>query len=364
MMAMYIRDFFVRSFFIIFSKKKIKKISGVFSIVFTHNMGGGTEKYLKGQLKKEVNDCLFITNYPLIIDFYVIKYEGRKYLYTLARLKKILLGLQTSEIIINSLVFFRKRQEILNIIKDLKSKNDCKLTVLFHDFYPVCPNYTLFCNGKNCTEYCSKEEILDYKKSWSKIFDCADELRTFSNSSREILLGFIPEYSQKITVIPHSVEYLKNITPVQYSSIPPLKVGIVGFINSEIKGSEILRRLSDNLDLYIVGGTSIRKKGINKLGRYSSIEALKELIEKNKITVILFSSVCAETFSYVISEIMALGLPVVCFSVGAQQEKIEKYEKGVICQSFDTNDIISAINKAYSFYSLESSSMSVVDVKK
>lgn len=347
---MYIGDFFIRLFFIIFSKKKIKNLPDDLSIIFSHNLGGGTGKYLKNQIKKIVNPCIMIANYPLLIDFYMITYNNKRYLYTLSRLKKILLTLKISEITLNSLVSFRKRPEILYLINKLKSKNKCKLVVLFHDFHPICPNYTLFCNNHNCTKYCSQKEILSYKESWIQTFELADELRTFSSSSKDILLGFIPEYSKKITVVPHPLEYLKNLTPVRYPYILPLKVGVVGSITSKIKGLEVIRKLSDNLDLYIFGDIFIKKNGIHKMGKYSSIEMLKELIEKNKITVIFFPSIWAETFSYVVSEIIALDLPIVGFAVGAQAEKIKNYEKGVICQDFDTKSIIYAIKKAYALY--------------
>ena len=41
--------------------------------------------------------------------------------------------------------------------------------------------------------------------------------------------------------------------------------------------------------------------------------------------MVLFSSVCAETFSYVVSEVIALDLPLVGFPIGAQGEKIANY---------------------------------------
>ena len=82
------------------------------------------------------------------------------------------------------------------------------------------------------------------------------------------------------------------------------------------------------------------------MGKYT-INTLKNLIEKNKITVLLFPSICVETFSYVVSEMIALDLPVVGFPIGAQGEKIANYKKGVLCHGFDTKNIIYAIEKAY-----------------
>lgn len=344
-----LKDFFTKLFFIFFAPKTIKKISDNLTVFFTHNLGGGTDKYLRHQLTSVDGACLVISNYRLLIEFYVLTYDNKKYLYTFPRLKGLLNKLQVSEIIINSLVSYRKLFETLNLIQTVQTKNNCKLKILFHDFYPICPNYTLFCDNKNCTQYCTKKEIIEYKESWTKLFEVADELRVFSNSSKDILSQFRPEFSQKITVVPHSLDYLKNITPVKYQKIPPLKVGVIGSIYSKVKGIEVIRKLSDSMDLYIFGDIPIKKSGIHKMGLYN-IDSLKELLEKNEITVILFPSVWAETFSYVVSEIIALDLPVVGFSIGAQGDKIKDYSKGVISQDFETKNIIYAINKAYAIY--------------
>lgn len=344
-----LKDFFTKLFFIFFAPKTIKKISDNLTVFFAHNLGGGTDKYLRHQLTTVDGPCLLISNYRFLIEFYVLTYNNKKYIYTFHRLKGLLNKLQVSEIIINSLVSYRNLIETLNLIQIVQTKNKCKLIILFHDFYPICPNYTLFCDNKNCTQYCSKKEIIEYKESWTKVFEIADELRVFSNSSKDILSKFRPEFSQKITVVPHSLDYLKNITPVKYQPIPPLKVGVLGLITSEIKGLDIIKKVSDNLDLYILGSTTIKKSGIHILGTYT-IDSLKELIIKNRITVILFPSVWAETFSYVVSEIIALDLPIVAFPMGAQGEKVKNYSKGVLCQDFATKSIVSAIEKAYALY--------------
>jgi glycosyltransferase involved in cell wall biosynthesis len=77
---------------------------------------------------------------------------------------------------------------------------------------------------------------------------------------------------------------------------------------------------------------------------YHGKYALKELpgiISKHKISMALFTSIWPETFSYTVSELMMLGMPIMCFDIGAQGEKVKAYDKGIICR--DADDMVSKI---------------------
>ena len=52
-------------------------------------------------------------------------------------------------------------------------------------------------------------------------------------------------------------------------------------------------------------------------------------MEKSGTQVVLFPSICPETFSFTLSEIFAMELPVVGYDVGAQGRRIASYEKGI-----------------------------------
>lgn len=125
-----------------------------------------------------------------------------------------------------------------------------------------------------------------------------------------------------------------------------MKVGIIGAINTEIKGLQIVKDLSKKIDLYILGKINIQSRHIHKCGSYT-LETLKEKVIESGVNVILFPSICRETFSYVVSEIMALSLPCVSFALGAQKEKIESYKKGVICKDYKIESVIESLQKAY-----------------
>ena len=52
---------------------------------------------------------------------------------------------------------------------------------------------------------------------------------------------------------------------------------------------------------------------------------LVDLVEKHGINMLFFASVWPETFSYVVGEMMALGLPIVAFDMGAPAERLRTY---------------------------------------
>ena len=52
-------------------------------------------------------------------------------------------------------------------------------------------------------------------------------------------------------------------------------------------------------------------------------------MEKSGIQVVLFPSICPETFSFTLSEIFAMELPVVGYEIGAQGRRIADYKKGI-----------------------------------
>ena len=60
------------------------------------------------------------------------------------------------------------------------------------------------------------------------------------------------------------------------------------------------------------------------MGRYK-VSELDKIIMEQGISAVLFPSICPETFSYTVSELIHVGIPVACFNLGAQAEKIKGY---------------------------------------
>ncbi|HEX3061720.1 MAG TPA: glycosyltransferase, partial [Usitatibacter sp.] len=74
----------------------------------------------------------------------------------------------------------------------------------------------------------------------------------------------------------------------------------------------------------------LRSPRLTVTGTYERAQ-LVDLVESHGINMLFFPSVWPETFSYVVAEMMALGLPVVAFDLGAPAERLRGYPKARMC---------------------------------
>jgi glycosyltransferase involved in cell wall biosynthesis len=79
-------------------------------------------------------------------------------------------------------------------------------------------------------------------------------------------------------------------------------------------------------------------------GRYIRDE-LPQLLEKHEIHAILMTSIWPETFSYTTSEAILLGYPVICFNLGAQAERVKRYNCGIVCDEISAQSLLAAIEQ-------------------
>lgn len=88
---------------------------------------------------------------------------------------------------------------------------------------------------------------------------------------------------------------------------------------------------------------------VSYFGEYKC-ENLQEIIEDNEVSIVVFPFLVPETFSYVISELMLMDIPIICFNLGAQAEKISNYSKGIIAKDrINLIDILRNIKENNSF---------------
>lgn len=265
-----------------------------------------------------------------------------------------------SEIYVNSLVHVTNIKKILHLVCCNKEKYpETKVRYFVHDFHCVCLIVNLFVNGHYCKINCTKEycklyladniiDISKWRSMWGLFFANVDEVRCFSNSSKNIFCSVYPMVPKNVvTVIPHDTTHI-FYHPIKYNEKDPLHIGVIGNIRPEFKGrnviKELIKRFGDEVPITLIGSSfndlKIRKKKVEYLGRYNQKE-LPDLVIKSHVNFIIFPSLCPETFSYVISEIIAMNLPVICFDIGAQGERVEAYDKGVVCQN--TEELFSYI---------------------
>lgn len=331
-----------------------------YELIVTSQLGGGTEQFLRNYVA-EKKDVLILTSYlygPTNLLTLENLQTKKKTVFHIEELGDLLKSGQIVWVTVNTLVQNYYTFHIMEII----GNSPVPFRYFVHDYYCICQKYTLFVNGCFCNwEHCETKKCFseinklwfpplvsteNWRNIWGNFLQKAQEIRCFSQSSKDLLLHTYPNLvASSVTVLPHSMSYC-SFTPVSYES-GRLCVGIVGSINSVEKGSCIVHsflRYAKNKDfeVFVIGAyqkiCKPRGKNIHYMGTYENTR-LQEIVEQTGVNVFFFPSICPETFSFLVSEQMMMDLPIVCFDIGAQAYKVRAYYKGMICDSQNPEEI-------------------------
>lgn len=326
------------------------------TIVFTHNLGGGTESYVRKNFYKDNILIVRLLSYRND-SFFLLENMNQQKVIRKGKIFGFLDTLNINAIIVNSLCAYRRPNDILKYVSNKSSK--CEITYLIHDFHCICKNGMLIYKNKFCKYNCNscsfnKKTINKWRKMWGTFLYCIDDIICFSNSSKEIICSFYSSVNSKIKVIPHSMDYCvfeQIITDTTFQNI-----AIVGNCSSVAKGKLIIKKLvpvikkAKKRKLYIIGKTPFLlhrdSTYIKYIGPYD-LKVLPKILISGKIGVIVFTSILPETFSYAISEFMKLGLYIVSLNLGAQGEKLQKYDKAVFVQDLEPETILEGVEKCF-----------------
>lgn len=91
----------------------------------------------------------------------------------------------------------------------------------------------------------------------------------------------------------------------------------------------------------LIIGPSVKETEFEATGYYDKEELGKILTEK-KINFVVFPSICNETFSYVVQELMLLNVPIVSFKCGGHAERVAKYSLGELADETSVDSLYSA----------------------
>ena len=243
--------------------------------------------------------------------------------------------------------------EQLKNIRETTCKNHISVKMLFHDFFAVCPTINLlnnqdeYCNLPDCSvcNQCLKNnkslQALDYgtmeqwRDEWRTFLQSCTEVVVFSNSTKEIAEKTFGKMDN-VVVIPHQIGYMPQIEK-KNKTTETLNIGLLGVLTKH-KGGMIVADLVDkiekehlNVKIRLIGTScvDIDSPVFSQTGAYTR-GAIPRLTLQNDIDVFLIPSIWPETFSYTTEEIMKMGMPVMCFDIGAPAERVKKYEKGII----------------------------------
>lgn len=229
--------------------------------------------------------------------------------------------------------------------------------VLFHDFFPLSPNYTLlgadgvFAGVPDASSTAADHAwpglsglsasmtLAEWRAMWHEFLSKAEGLRVFSTDSAHHVATAYPDLADRIGVAPHR---LRNRPPRMSRPTGSERViGILGDLN-RAKGAEVVANLSKVLSqkaerprlahLGNLDPSYALARGHVRHGAYRLTE-LPALVERYRISCWLMPSVWPETFSFATHEMLATGLPVFCFPLGAQAGAVAQAPNGHVLTS-------------------------------
>ncbi len=220
------------------------------------------------------------------------------------------------------------------------------VSVLFHDYLPLSPSYTLLgsdgayrgvpmpgdtadpAHGFRRPDG-TRGDLADWRAAWAPLIARAERLEVFSNNSRGLVATAFPEAADKIVVTPHrtSPGNLPVMPAPEAGGVPV--IGVLGNIAPH-KGADVLARLSRHLAksrearLVLLGNLDPAYRLAHPAvvhGDYQLAD-LPTLVRHYQIGCWLIPSVWPETFSFTTHEALASGLPVLAFDLGAQGDLV------------------------------------------
>ncbi|MGA9526358.1 MAG: glycosyltransferase [Myxococcaceae bacterium] len=246
-----------------------------------------------------------------------------------------------------------------------------------HDYYAVCPSWNMFDHARGASCACDPEIKepgclaalfermgvpepdpiglrLTHRRAFTTLVEIAEGVIFPSESARQIVSRYLPLPARTV-VIPHGLDIA---SPRQRAPRGDrLRVAVVGEVAHPIKGADgylelVSRTESDPLEWHFFGTTKLtdfearltraRATDIHFHGRYRREDITGLLAERGIDLVVLLPAV-NETFSFVLSEAWAAGVPVLALRRGSLEERISASGAGVTCADMD--EIVAQLRK-------------------
>lgn len=354
---------FLKSYLSLINQKNI-------TLLFDHFGGGGANLFSREALQDLLSDNHLIIRLGTIDGCWVGLIRHKNFDQELFMLfeehdgvLKFASSLGSVNVLLNSLYGVNNFDEFSrDFAFFVRQSNPLGITFLLHDYLSICPSLHLlgsnhrYCgvprNSIECNSCFSKldlnlwlhnyagakkisaKTIESWRSNFVEIFKTVTKITYFSNSSKLIFQGVFPEFAHLLEKQDSKLTQHNLLRPVR--RFKNLHIGFIGPI-SQIKGRDKILGLNKYLkerDLLVpqtvLGDWSTgAPPDIRVHGKYE-IERLPDLIEEIEVSVIFFSSIVPETFSFVLTELFAMNIPVVCFDLGAQAERVKNYPLGIV----------------------------------
>ena len=333
------------------------------TLIIDHDLGGGANSFRKKVVEDELKKghIVILFTYHVLLLQYVLeiytKNSSKRFSIDIDSLLALPQSIKISRIFYNTGVSFERPEDLPILLTTMSERHKIPLTLAINDYFVICPSQFLldhrgkYCDIPSinvCKECLSKNEFgfislfLDrdikiWRNRWEQALQTASEIICFSKSSKKLLEKAYPllDFQEKIVIRPHRVSPPSKVPKINLES--DLHIGVVGHINIH-KGGYVIKELADHIKRkglpirITVFGTiegACDPKVVRLLGEYK-FDELPTLIESSGANIFFMPSICPETFSYVTHELIQMRLPLVCFNLGAQAERVATYEKGLI----------------------------------
>ena len=250
-------------------------------------------------------------------------------------------------------------------LPQVANKLNIPVILSIHDFYFLCPFYTLLDeNNKYCEGICqdndencympwniledinSKEIISDWRKNVLGMFSFIDYFIAPSYFIKELFLSIYDNETvineNNFKIIEHGRDFPRltktyNETPLMHK---PIKILCLANNLDVMKGSEVIKSIKnedkDNfLEFHFLGNCreSLKDYGTEH-GHYMREEFYDKILEIKPSFIGIFS-IWPESFCHTLTESWSCGIPVLGSNIGVVKERIQKNSGGWI---IDIND--------------------------
>ena len=250
---------------------------------------------------------------------------------------------------IHSLAGFTEPEQVASWLA-AAAQGEGEMSIHWHDHYFICPTRHLlsadriYCGLPNVSacahclpknSHCldaplRKADVAVWREQWGAVMKNVSEIRVFSESSAALVQQVWPALASTVNCQPHDVSH---VTLVQLAPAPDaeLRIGVIGRIGAHKGAAEVaalarhIKEQQQPAKITVFGTLEERATPsvVTETGPFAEGE-LADLCASKGINVFWLPSVWPETFSFVLHEMKAMGLPVLAYDVGAQADTLRR----------------------------------------
>jgi GT2 family glycosyltransferase len=323
-------------------------------VYVAHALGGGAEKYLEARIARHLGDGEAAVvlrvggGHAWRLELYTRLGSTQGRTNDTALIETLLARLPRLRLIYSCGVGARDAVALPEVLLHI-ARGDGRahaVEVLFHDFFPLSPSYTLLGQGgvfrgvpvaggpladdpahRYTRPGRPDASLADWQNAWGGLVSVAERCVVFSANSAALVAEAYPQAADTLVIEPHPLLAPVPRIVAVHDGVPV--IGVLGNIGYQ-KGAAVLQRLSRDLArsgaarLVVLGHLDPAWPLSAPAQVHGSYELrdLPGLVARYRISGWLMPSIWPETFSFTTHEVLATGMPVVSFDLGAQGDAL------------------------------------------